>query len=228
MKILLFLVSIASLSTGHTQTPAQFKALQAQVTSLQAQVNALLKNNALALGPYVTVDPNQQVGVRGPNITFHGANVHIVSGYGSTNDMVTGYGNLIIGYDEDPVTQGAPMTAGDRRGSHNLIIGRWHKWTQSAFGGFLGGELNTLMGEGQSILAGARNKVMATNAAIVGGIFNKVAGPSGVIVGGGNNIVDIAGQSVLLGGTSNYMTGQNSVLLGGQNVEDTNDYAVSQ
>jgi hypothetical protein len=64
----------------------------------------------------VSVDPNSEDGVNGPNIIFKGANIHIV-GSGTTNDNgnPTGLGNLIIGYDEDPTSVGGnPLAAGDR------------------------------------------------------------------------------------------------------------------
>ncbi len=85
----LFLVS-----TGFAQTPAQFAALQAQVASLQSlcaqmirneqglqtQLTALRTSPVQALVPFLTVDPNPKNGVRGPNIVFHDANVHITNG----------------------------------------------------------------------------------------------------------------------------------------------------
>ena len=65
-----FLLFLFIVSTSYAETPEQFAALQAQVVALQKQVTVLLANKALALAPYVTVDTNTQVGVRGPNITF--------------------------------------------------------------------------------------------------------------------------------------------------------------
>jgi hypothetical protein len=131
--------------------PAELAALQAQVASLQDQVNSLQasnttlqrelatvqSNHALLLGPFVNVDPNPEIGVIGPNIIFSGANIHIVSGSGSTDDNGnrTGLGNLIIGYDEPPGSQpltGLPLNPGDRGGSHNLVIGRFNRFTQAA------------------------------------------------------------------------------------------------
>jgi len=90
---------VASLQTA-------VSALQDQVTTLQTQLAAVQSNHALLLGPFVTVDPNPEIGVIGPNITFSGANIHIVSGSGRTDDNGNplGLGNLIIGYDDDPQT----------------------------------------------------------------------------------------------------------------------------
>ena len=135
-------------------SPAQLDALNAQVASLerivltlQGEVNtvreglaAVQASNVQALDPFVSVDPNPETGVAGPHITFTGANVHIVSGSGATDDGGTplGLGNLIIGYDEDP-GPGSPLNPGDRGGSHNLVIGRFHRFTQAAFGGLVAG-----------------------------------------------------------------------------------------
>src|SRR5205823_4276431 len=102
-----------------------------------------------------------EIGVIGPNITFKGANIHIVSGSGRTDDNgnPTGLGNLIIGYDEDPKNSltgdssdgipinaapgvPSPLSPGDRGGSHNLVIGGGNRFTQAAFGGFVAGERN--------------------------------------------------------------------------------------
>jgi hypothetical protein len=85
--------------TAFAETPAQFDALKARVTALQTQVNALQQSNALLLATFVTVDPNPQNKVPGPNINFHGANIHIVNDMGATQ-LINGLGNLIIGYDE--------------------------------------------------------------------------------------------------------------------------------
>lgn len=83
---------------------ARVASLEATVSALQAQVAAIQSNHSLLLGPFVNVDPNPEVGVIGLHIIFSGANIHIVSGSGATNDHgnPTGLGNLIIGYDEDP------------------------------------------------------------------------------------------------------------------------------
>ena len=53
---------------------------------MKTQLAAVQHNNALLLGPYVTVDPNSENGVIGPNIVITGANIHIVDGSGATDD----------------------------------------------------------------------------------------------------------------------------------------------
>jgi hypothetical protein len=151
---------------------AQVAALQTQVTALQkalalvqsndataasnlqARLTVIENNHALLLGRFVRVDENTEVGVIGPNIVFTGANIHIVSGSGFTADG-SGLGNLIVGYNESPVnttlfnprtqTTGDTLLTGDRRGSHNHVLGRFNKFT--SFGGLVSGEDNTISGD---------------------------------------------------------------------------------
>jgi hypothetical protein len=134
--------------------------LQGQVTAFQTQLATVQSNKALGLGPFVSVVSGLVDGVNGPHIYFTGANIHIVSGSGMTNDNLapTGLGNLIIGYDEDPALFGrSPLNTGDRGGSHNLVIGSGHRFTKAAFGGLLAGELNTISNLGASVSGGLDN-----------------------------------------------------------------------
>src|SRR5258706_8467632 len=139
---------------------ATVSALESQIDTLQGRLSAVQSNPALALGPFVSVDPNPEIGVIGPNIIFSGANIHIVSGSGSTNDNgnPTGLGNLIICYDQDPnialtgdSTVGlptimqpsgfpSPLSPGDRGGANNLADGGGDRVTPAAFGGLGPGE----------------------------------------------------------------------------------------
>jgi hypothetical protein len=92
---------INNLQTSNARLQNEVSSLKASNTGLQTQLAAVQSNHVLKLGPFVTVDPHLEIGVIGPNITFTGANIHIVSGSGKTNDA-PGLGNSIIGYDEDP------------------------------------------------------------------------------------------------------------------------------
>jgi len=93
-------ISAQAISADAGGVPADIAALQAQVAALQTQVNTLQNQltSVLALAPFVSVDPNPENGVIGPHITFKGANIHIISGMGATNDngSRSGLGNLII------------------------------------------------------------------------------------------------------------------------------------
>jgi hypothetical protein len=190
--------------------------------------------NVLALDPFVSVDPNPEIGVIGPNIIFKGANIHIVGGSGSTDDNGnrTGLGNLIIGYDEDPsrfdlaIGGGASLLPGDRGGSHNLVIGPAHRFTQAAFGGVVAGEFNTISNRAASVSGGRFNTASGEISNISGGDFNTASVGGASVIGGHDNNANGA-ASVVLGGQFNFARGFESVVLGGQNVTDNKDNSIA-
>jgi uncharacterized coiled-coil protein SlyX len=216
-------------------------ALQSQVTTLQTQLAAVQSNHALALGPFVSVDPNPEIGVIGPNIIFSGANIHIVSGSGTTNDNgnPTGLGNLIIGYDEAPSF--LPPIPGDRGGSHNLVIGSFNRFTKAAFGGLVAGEANTISNEGASVLSGEFNTASGGEASVSGGDSNTASGLGASVSGGVNNIAigiecsvsggwgNTAGSyaASVLGGLRNTAGAEYTVVLGGTGVTDYKDQSIA-
>jgi hypothetical protein len=112
MKLTLILSSMFLACSIHAQTikelQTEITALQKQVTAEQAEITTLQSNSVQALVPFVTVDPNPENGVPGPNIVITGANLHVVNGNGPTpwpngvTPASNGLGNLIIGYDEKP------------------------------------------------------------------------------------------------------------------------------
>jgi hypothetical protein len=180
----------------------------------------------------VTVDPNPEIGVIGPNIIFSGANIHIVSGSGSTYDngnCIGGncirLGNLIIGYDEDPASLGrSPLNAGDRGGSHNLVIGRGHRFTDAASGGLLAGELNTINKLAASVSGGVENVASGNFASVSGGEGNtasegngNIAGAIAASVSGGINNTAFGDGSSISGGENNTASGGGASVSGGLN-----------
>lgn len=189
-------------------------ALQGQVTKLQSQLTEVQCNHALALGPFVSVNAKSEIGVNGPNITFQGANIHIVSGSGSTNDngVPRGLGNLIIGYDEDPqhYVDGSPfndlplnpLMTGDRGGSHNLVIGAANRFTRGASGGLVVGTANTIQGYGASVAGGAGNTATDYGSSVSGG-FSNAAGGFYASVSGGRSNATAGPYSSVSGGDSN-------------------------
>jgi hypothetical protein len=211
---------------------AEIAALKAQVAALQDQVNSLQtsnttlqkelatvqSNHALLLGPFVNVDPNPEIGVIGPNIIFSGVNIHIVSGSGATDDNgnPTGLGNLIIGYDEDPATArfSGPLGPGDRGGSHNLVIGRFNRFTKAAFGGLVAGEINMINNGGASVSGGSRNSASGDTASVSGGISNTASSDDASVHGGIGNVASGPAASVL-GGNSNTASGDFASVSGG-------------
>lgn len=203
-KIVALLFTVALMATAHAQTPAQFAALQAQVVALQKQVTTLQQNKALALAPFVSVDPNPQNGVRGPNITFHDANIHITNGSFNTA-TVNGLGNLIIGYNEIQQYPNNVLVPGDRGGSHNLVIGPLNKFTLNSY---------------CSIVAGYDNKADACFTAVLAGADNTVSGQYGALLGGTSNTV-FGLASVGGGGYACRVFGDYSTLWGGKQSLDT-------
>jgi trimeric autotransporter adhesin len=223
---------INKLQTNNAKLQNQVTSLQTSNTRLESQLTTVQSNPALALGPFVSVDPNPEFGVIGPHIKFKGANIHIESGSEATDDHgnSTGLGNLIIGYDEDPSLFGrAPLSTGDRGGSHNLVIGSGHRFTKAALGGLLAGELNTISnlaasvsggldniasGGFASVTGGASNTASdgngisfgATAPSVSGGVNNTAGGPFASVSGGENNTASGAGASVS-GGLNNTATG---------------------
>jgi hypothetical protein len=211
----------------------QIIALKATVDALQCELVAVRNNPPLALGPFVTVDPNPQLGVVGPNITFKGANIHIESGSGATNDNgnPSGLGNLIIGYDETGTGSNLPpYSYTSRHGSHNLILGRYNTFNEVAWGGIVGGEGNQLNNFGGlvtgntnlvsgpwcTVLSGFGNEARGTQSCVVGGLFNLVIGEDSVNLSGVDNIEWGLASATLSGGI-NEDNGFASAVVGGSN-----------
>ena len=236
--LLLALLAPLPASADEGGIPAEIAALKAQVAALQNQVNSLQSSNAtlqtqlaavqsnhaLLLGPFVNVDPNPEIGVKGPNITFTGANIHIVSGSGATDDHQlrggsSGLGNLIIGYDEDPQSYVdtsplnnlplGPLVAGDRGGSHNLVIGAANRFTQDAKSGLVVGTANTIKDYGASVTGGAGNTVLFYGSSVTGGFSNTAGGNYDSVSGGRYNSTGGICASVS-GGDGNIASGEGS------------------
>jgi hypothetical protein len=231
-----------------TALQATVSALQRQVNTLQTHLAAVQSNHALALGPFVSVDLNPEIGVKGPNITFTGANIHIASGSGSTDDngAPRGLGNLIIGYDEDPQSYVdtspfdnlplSPLIAGDRGGSHNLVIGAANRFTQAAKSGLVVGTANTIESYGASVTGGAGNTASLYGSSVSGGFsntadgffasvsggrFNTASGPYCSVSGGDSNVAGgshcptCSFAASVSGGAGNFASGNDSSVTGG-------------
>jgi len=94
-------------------------------------------------------------------IRFHGINVQIVNGSGSTTGLVDGLGNLIVGYNE------LRRAGDDRSGSHNIVVGKEHNF--NSFGGLVAGFSNTLSGSHASVSGGQQNTASGYRASVSGG-----------------------------------------------------------
>ncbi len=157
----------------------------------------------------------------GDDITISGANVHIVSGSGTTDGAVNGLGNLIVGYNE------LRGSSDDRTGSHNIVVGKEQNY--SSYGGLVAGLFNTISGPYASVSGGYYNEAtgdsssvsggwdnVASNlySSVSGGSFNEASGDYSSVSGGWFNVASDYGSSVS-GGNQNTASGNYSSVSGG-------------
>jgi hypothetical protein len=140
---------------------------------------------------------------------------------------------LIIGYDEDPgsIQSGAvrnfpPLEPGDRGGSHNLVIGRGHRFTQAAFAGFVAGKVNVIANEEASVSGGEVNTASGGQSSVSGGSSNTASGAQASVTGGADNFASGLWASVS-GGVGNTAGGTSTVVLGGTNVTDNKGNSIA-
>ena len=143
------------------------------------------------LAPYVTVNANTLNGVKGPHVIFHGANVHVQSGSGTTAeaDKPTGLGNLIVGYNEIPGPEMSVLPGASRVGSHNLVVGSSHVYTST--GGAVFGNSNLISAQSATILGGDHNSALGLKSSVVAGDHNTVT-----VLGEGSSI--LGGREVIM------------------------------
>jgi hypothetical protein len=228
-----------------------------RIRKLEKQVKYLLQELAAArqsaefvaeLQQHVTIEPDAINGLAGPHVIFTGANVHVRSGSGATDDggVPTGLGNLLVGYDE----QGEPVVfegrhpcqllgtcdgeVFDRNGSHNLVVGDEHTFT--SYAGLVAGHRNTLaaarttasggtdnsaLGEGAAVCGGMGNYANGDGSSVSGGSANRASGPLASVLGGTGNTASGVGATVS-GGVGNHAEGDYSAIGGGAfNVDST-------
>ncbi len=163
---------LAGMVNNEASLLSQLNASNTLLSSLTARLSTLETNGGVSgtnpalteLAKYVTVDQNVMNGVKGPHVIFHHANVHILSGSGTTTEAsgLTGLGNLIVGYNEMPV-----QSSGSRVGSHNLVVGPSHAFTSR--GGVVFGRGNLISGEYATTLGGVQNSSEGAASSILGG-----------------------------------------------------------
>jgi hypothetical protein len=217
--------NLAALITSFTPVQSAVSATQgtdaaqsAAISAIQAQLNLVAANPALALGPFVSVNLAPTNGLTGPIVTFSGVNVQIENGTGATG-LTNGLGNLFVGYalpnpsnNYDPVP--LPLY---RNGSHSIIIGDGHSF--SGFSNLICGGYNRTQGDGQFIAGYYNSAGYGGYNSILGGVQNYTFGSYDVVVGGsGNSVNSPAMHAVILGGTYGQEFTDEGVLLGGDNV----------
>jgi hypothetical protein len=166
--------TLATLTEDNRLLKAALKTAQDNITALQGSVTTLETKTAdiLPLGKYMKVDTASISGMNGPHILITGANVHVRSGAGATDNNAapfTGLGNLIIGYNENTT----PTPTLVRTGSHNLVGGGMNSF--SSVGGMVFGFQNTISGLYASILGGSVNTAAGPKSTVYGGISQTAA-----------------------------------------------------
>ena len=129
--------------------------LEALVTAQNATINTLVN-----LLDGVTRD--------GDDIIFSGVNVNIVNGTDTTDGIVNGLGNLIVGYNE------LRVSGNDRTGSHNIVVGRYHNY--SSHGGLVVGQGNAIAGQFATVSGGSGNRAAGDYSSVSGGHVRHVTG----------------------------------------------------
>jgi len=181
------------------------------MSALQAEVNVLKAKLAK-----VTVSAD------GANIYITGANLNIRSGSGTTDGVVNGKGNIIIGYNEN-------IAVKEHTGSHNLIVGSENGYSSyggavlgldnlitGAYASVTGGTVNVASGDYSSVSAGSNGFASGEVASISGGDDNVASGLWASISGGWENVA-VGDDSSVSGGHLNSALGLDSSVSGGRN-----------
>ncbi len=167
-------------------------------------------------------------------LQISGANVQIVNGKDFTY-KTNGAGNLIIGYNAAATRKVCSDGSGDseascsgiwaanqRTGSHNVIIGGMHQYTQ--FGGLVIGSNNAIVNHYASISSGSSNTASGQGASISGGSSNTASGVYASVSGGRLGTASGEGASVSGGFWSDASGDYASVSVGERNTA-SGDYA---
>jgi hypothetical protein len=195
-----------------TDLTTKLTAAQSRIGTLETDLTALRTSGLFALEPFVRVDPNPLKGLRGPHVIFTDANFHFQSGGGGTVEQVpNGLGNVVIGYNEEPLGGVQP---GDRGGSHNLVVGLGHIF--SSTGGLVAGSDNIITGLLATVTGGARNTAEGDLSSVSGGQDNVASGFAAAVSGGQRNTAE-GDHSSLSGGADNRASGTWSSVSGGEN-----------
>ena len=236
--------------------------LQDRILQLEDRIADLETHNSestvLKLDGYLDLDISDP---EKPTARFAGVNVQIINGNGQST-WVNGLGNLVIGYDElmeesewniehhSICSDGQWMTRDDcevdgdiwavnhKSGSHNLVVGPRHRYSQA--GGLLGGSTNAVNLESATVSGGWLNVASGFASSVSGGRENIATGASSAVSGGYSNSATNHGsavsggylnsangqESVVSGGYSNAASGERSVVSGGFSNTTTDWYSV--
>jgi hypothetical protein len=217
---------VATLQASNSQLQSVVTALRREIgASLIPEISALQNNSVIALNGKLSLAPD------GTTVQFSGVNVQIANGLGKTGSL-NGLGNLIVGYNEtDPsgslsvcdngaygdqatcTSNGAVWGANQRSGSHNLVIGAQHSYTQ--YGGLVAGFNNAITNGSVSVTAGSFNVARGFESTVGGGANNVASGAASSVTGGAANQASNAFSSISAG-LGNTASGPYSSVSGGE------------
>ena len=214
---------LAAANTTIATLQSDLVTAQGDITINASDIANVQTSPVFGLEGILTVDHATTLdGLAPPHVLFTGANVHVRSGSGTTNDEdgLSGRGNLIVGYNEantDPTDDTL-----FRGGSHNLVVGRQHQYT--AFGGFIAGQDNVVTGNAASVGGGRDNTASGNQSSVSGGDTNTASGARSSVSGGENNTASDDHASVS-GGRDNVASGPEASVSGGSLNEASGDEA---
>ena len=224
---------INELSMANSALVSRVSSLETELASANAKISAIESNSALDLDGLVTVDDSGSH----TTVLMTGVNLQVVNGDDST-DSVNGVGNIIVGYnapgfflETDPdgdlkfcsdgqytnqvdcEFNGGVWANSHKSGSHNVIIGDNHNYSQYA--GLVVGENNAIRAPNSAVSGGHRNQVTAEHASISGGRDNYATAVFATVAGGFDNWAT-ANFAHVSGGEDNQANATFSSILGGQ------------
>ncbi|WP_419812461.1 hypothetical protein [Bacterioplanoides sp.] len=233
------------------QLETMVASLESAINTLQAE-NAKLTNFVDMVLPYMRGGMDEQ---NNPAVFFSGANVHINNGEDSTptingtGNLIVGYNEVgtaellngrgfcsIIDVDagapylnqitcENAAGSWSTATGAQKIGSHNIVIGEGHSYTQ--YSGIAAGQNNVIAAPASNISAGRLNLASGFQSSIIGGSLNTASGFGSIISGGTGNTSSGALSSVS-GGIQNSSIGISSSVSGGsQNTASGNQSSAS-
>ncbi len=206
------------------QVNANFERLLQHIDTLQ-QSNQNLQQRLAALEAKLAAVSDSSTA---DHLLIEGANVQITNGAGRTN-TTNSKGNLIIGYNaaatRDVCSNGSGNNQADcqinggiwdsnqRQGSHNVVIGNKHQYSQYA--GLVAGFDNAVVGTYASVSGGLRNTASEQYASVSGGYNNTATALAASVSGGLRNTASGSYASVS-GGYNNTASGESTSVSGGR------------
>jgi len=214
------------LEAENAQLLTRVNELETTNQNLQTDIDSLNAQQIIGLNDYLSISTDSQ---DNPIAIFSGINLHVNNG-SDTTASINGLGNLVIGFNEittdltERCSTGTHASQEDcesasgtwshtfKFGSHNLIIGEGHNY--SNYGGLVAGQENDITGQFATVAGGSDNKATGFRSHVSGGRGNEANGISSSVAGGKDN-KSTGSTSHVSGGSRNEAIGRASVVSGG-------------